>query len=98
MEWCIVIGIAGRIIVIKIGPGRPLLVKFNSDSEIVTERSSERTICRDINPYTNGQWSHGGSGSIVTFCQGLVDYHMLLYVCYAGICSAKQQMNSCLVA
>ena len=47
MEWCIVIGVAGRIIVIKIGPGRLLLANSYSATSLtrrsgITEQTSER--------------------------------------------------------
>ena len=42
MERCIVIGVAGRIIVIKIGPGRPLLVNSYSATNLTLRENLER--------------------------------------------------------
>ena len=42
MKWCVVIGVTGRIIVIKIGPGRRLLVNSYSASLRSLLRESPR--------------------------------------------------------
>ena len=63
MEWCIEIGVAGRIIVIKIGPGR--LLRYSASLRSLLREQYAETL---ISIIINGQWSHGGAGSIVTLC------------------------------
>ena len=53
MEWCVLIGIAGRIIVIKIDPERLLLISYSATSQRTSEREQYAETLIPI-PMANG--------------------------------------------